>query len=425
MPSKDRSYLEESLPALGRYQLMWSLGVLTLVSFLNYMDRMVLAVLLHPIGLELHLNDTQLGLLSGLAFAALYATLGIPLARMADRRSRVRLLAVCLALWSAMTAVTGLSRSFGQLFLARIGVGIGEAGCVPAAHSLIGSYFSSRQRPMAVSVFQAGALAGVSAGLLLTGLLADHFGWRAALIILGVSGLPAVLLVLTLKEPVRSAATAFAESTGATIRGLLSRRAFVHLAIAIAIGGFANYGIAQWAPSFYVRSFGLSLSQVGLYVGAAAAIGGIGGVITGGLVAEHLIARDERWEIWLPGMVYALAAPLYAITFLSTTFEIALASSLAANFAVSAGGGVALSSIQSLAEVNRRAMAVAMVLFLSSFLGLGLGPLCVGLLSDALQPAFGQESLRYALLASTSTLLWASTHFALSSRSYTFDRGNM
>ena len=205
----------------------YGLALLTFVSFFNYMDRMVLAVLLQPIKHELGLSDSQLGLLGGLAFAALYATLGLPLARVADRRPRVVILSVCLALWSVMTAATGLARSFLQLFLARMGVGVGEAGCVPSAHSLIGDLFPPERRAFAISVFQAGGIAGLSAGLITTGVIADQFGWRAALAVVGLPGLVlAVVIATTLSEPQRRKAAGpvlTSESAMTAIVGLLRR----------------------------------------------------------------------------------------------------------------------------------------------------------------------------------------------------------
>ena len=386
---------------------------------------MVLAVLLEPIKAELHLSDGQLGLLSGLAFAMLYAILGIPLARLADRASRVKLLAVCLVLWSVMTAATGFAKNFPQLFLARMGVGLGEAGCVPAAHSLIGDYFPPEKRALGISFFQAGGLAGLSAGLLITGVLADHFGWRAALMIVGLSGVPLAILVLfTMREPARRGHVQAApdEPAFTAIAALLRRPALRHLVMALSIGAFGTYGITQWLPAFFMRSHGLSLTQIGVWSGTAAGIGGILGVMCGGLGATRLIPRDARWELWLPAIAYGGSAPLYALVFLSPTPVIAIVIKVFATFLAASGGGVALSAIQSFAEPNRRATAIALVLFLSSLLGLGLGPLLVGLASDALAPQFGKESLRYALLMSTAALLWAGLHFYLSSRRASQDR---
>lgn len=403
----------------------YAIAILTAVSFFNYMDRMVLAVLLEPIKAELGLTDGQLGLLSGLAFAAFYATLGIPLARLADRSSRVRLLAACLALWSVMTAATGLARTFGQLFLARVGVGVGEAGCVPAAHSLIGDYLPPARRALGISIFQAGGLAGLSAGLVITGLLADHYGWRAALWIVGLMGTPLALIILfTMKEPPRRGhvAEAAGEPARVAIGALLRRPALRHLVLALSIGAFGTYGLTQWVPAFFIRIHGLSLTQIGLFSGTASGLGGICGVMLGGWLAMRLIPRDPRWELWLPAIAYGGSAPLYAAVFLAPSPWLAIGIKLFATFLAASGGGVALSAIQSFAEPHRRATAISLTLFLSSLLGLGLGPWLVGEASDALAPAFGKESLRYALLMSTGALVWAGLHFLLSARRAVRDR---
>lgn len=409
---------------VSRSTVWWSITLLTLVSFFNYMDRMVLAVLLEPIKHELHLSDAQLGLLSGLAFALLYAVLGIPLARYADRASRVRLLAACLGLWTLMTAATGLARSFPQLFLARMGVGIGEAGCVPAAHSLIGDYLPPERRALGISIFQAGGLAGLSAGLMITGFLADALGWRTALMVVGLSGIPLSLLIfMTLPEPLRRGHDAsVVEPAKAAISGLLRRPALRHLVLAISIGGFGTYGITQWLAAFFIRVHGLSLSQIGLWSGLSSGGGAILGVLCGGVIAARLIARDRRWELWVPAIAYAGSAPLYMIVFASPSPWVAIGVKFFATFLAASGGGVALSAIQSFAEPHRRATAVALVLFLTSLLGLGLGPLAVGLLSDALAPSLGKESLRVALLASTGALVWAGIHFWLAARTSVRDQ---
>lgn len=409
----------------SRLGVIWAVGLLTLVSFFNYMDRMVLAVLLEPIKHELGLSDSQLGLLTGLAFALLYATLGLPLARFADRASRVKLLAVCLGLWTLMTAATGLARTFPQLFLARMGVGVGEAGCVPAAHSLIGDYLPPERRAMGISFFQAGGLAGLSAGLMLTGILADHFGWRIALMVVGLSGAPLALLILaTLREPPRRGhvATATQEPGLVAVAALLKRPALLHLVLALSIGGFGTYGISQWLATFFIRVHGLSLTQIGVWSGVSSGVGGVLGVLAGGVIATRLLARDRRWELWIPAIAYGGSAPLYALVFLSPSPWFAIGVKFFAALLSASGGGVALSAIQSFAEPNRRATAIALVLFLSALLGLGLGPLAVGMMSDAFAPILGKESLRYALLISTAALVWAGLHFWLASRTAERDR---
>lgn len=395
----------------------YGLALLFLVSFFNYLDRMVIAVLVEPIKRDLGLSDTQLGLVSGLAFALLYATCGIPLARIADQRSRKWLLTICLAIWSMMTALTGLARNFTELFAARMAVGVGEAGCVPASHSMIGDMFPPERRALAVGIFQAGGLIGLSVGLAAAGMAAEVFGWRKALIGVGLLGLPlALLMALTLREPERQHAAFERESAAAALVALARSRPLVHLVIGIAIGSFATYGMAQWLPAFFIRSHGLSLTGVGFYGGVTAGVGGVMGTLAGGWAMLHLRPRDQRWELWLPACGYLGCIPFYLTAFWVESAVLAYGIKFFGIFIAAAGGGVALAAIQTFAEPHRRATAVAVMMFLSSLIGLGLGPAAVGAISDALASRFGTESLRYALMISTAFLAWAGLHFASAAR---------
>jgi predicted MFS family arabinose efflux permease len=394
-------------------QARYGLALLTALSFFNYLDRMVMAVLVEPIKRDLHLSDTQMGLVAGFAFALLYALAGLPIARLADRSSRVKLVSACLVVWSAMTALTGFARSFLELFAARMAVGIGEAGCVPASHSLLGDLFPPRHRALAIGIFQAGGLVGMSFGLALAGWLAQTYGWRTALMVSGFAGIPlALLMILTMREPVRTGPPVDAsESTLAATAILFRRRAFVHLVIGLSVGAFATYGMSQWISAFYVRSHGLTLAAVGLWGGIAGGGGGIAGAIAGGAAMTRLRERDARWEQWFPMMTYALSGPVYAAGFLVASSQLAFVLQFVATFIAASGGAVALASLQSFAEPHRRATAVAIMLMLSSLIGLGAGPTAVGMISDLLAPATGSDSLRYALALSTVILLWAAFHF--------------
>lgn len=404
----------------------YGLALLFLVSLFNYLDRMVIAVMVEPMKADLGLTDTQLGLVSGLAFALLYATCGIPLARFADQGSRKWLLTICLTMWSAMTAVTGLARNFTELFIARMAVGVGEAGCVPASHSMIGDMFPPERRALAVGVFQAGGLIGLSVGLAAAGMAAEAYGWRAALIGVGMLGLPlAILMAFTMREPPRKQSDAKRESASQALAALAGSRPLVHLVIGIAIGSFATYGMAQWLPAFFIRSHGLSLTEVGFYGGVTAGAGGVLGTLLGGWAMVHLRPRDARWELWLPAFCYLGCIPFYLLAFWVDSAILAYGIKFGAIFIAAAGGGVALAAIQSYAAPHRRATAVAVMMFLSSLIGLGLGPAAVGAVSDALVGQFGKESLRYALMLSTVFLGWAGFHFLGAARaaSNNTDRG--
>lgn len=411
-----------SIPASSWY----TLAVLTAVSLFAHMDRLGVTILMQDIKTDLGVSDQKLGMLSGLAFALFYSTMGVPLARLADRGSRVRLLSACLMLWTVMTAASGMARTFAQLFVARMGVGVGEAGCIPTAHSLIGDLFPRRRRALAISIFSAGGSIGTSGGMLLVGVLGQELGWRTALQIVGLSGVPLALLIyFTVREPVRRLdGETQKEPAGTALRALLRRPAFLHLVAAYGIGSICTFGVAQWAPTFLIRSFGLSMVEVGAWSGLATVTGGVLGMLTGGLAATVLMPRDPRWELWIPAIAYACCAPVYALMFLSHTPFLALVMKAGGNFFAALGAGVAFSAVQSFSESNRRATAVALFYLVTSLLGLGLGPYLIGLASDLLEPRFGVESLRYALFLSCGVLLWSIVHFLLAVRSSARDRVN-
>jgi predicted MFS family arabinose efflux permease len=389
-----------------------------------YGDRMALAILQEQIKADLHASDAQMGLLLGLAFVLFYSVLGIPLARFADRAPRPLMLAVCLAIWSLMTGACGLARSFPQLFLARMGVGVGEAGCVPPAHSLIGELFPRDKRAFAIGVFQSGATIGISLGMAVAGLLGELYGWRTAFMAIGLAGLPiSVLLILTVRDSrTATVVSERGESARQALAILFRRRAFVHLLLAYSVGSLSSFGIMQWLPSFLIRSFGMNMSAVGAWVGLASLVSGVSGLLTGGMVVAGLMKRDPRWELWLPAAAMGLSAPMFVLMILSHHVWLTIMLKMVANFLGAIGSGVALASIQSFAEPHRRATAVSLVLFTSALLGQGLGPYLIGAVSDLLAPAFGRESLRYALLLSCAMLVWSVVHYLLAARTSERDR---
>jgi MFS family permease len=338
----------------------------------------------------------------------------------------VKLISFCLAIWSLMTTLTGLARTFPQLFLTRMGVGIGEAGCTPPAHSVIGDYFPREKRALAISLFSTGSALGLGAGLFLVGTLAEHHGWRVSLQVIGAAGLPLALLAfLTLREPPRPQLAGDARETILqSVGGLLHRPAFFHLAFAIAIGSIATQGFGQWAPTFLIRSFGMGMAETGAWVGGITEGAAVIGMLAGGFLATRLVPRDSRWELWLPGIATLIQTPLFVLLFLSPTPWLALTLKALTAISGAFAAGIAIAAVQSFAEPHRRATAVSLVMFLQSLLGTGAGPYLVGVLSDMLAPRFGQESLRYALLLSSVMLVWATTHFLLASRSALKDRVN-
>lgn len=409
-------------PKGGRAAQAWyGLALLSLVSFFNYLDRMVVAVLIEPIKLDLDLSDTQMGLVGGLAFALFYSICGLPLARLADRANRVNLLSVCLAGWSLATAATGYAASFWQLFAARVAVGVGEAGCVPTSHSMIGDMFPPAKRTLAVGIFQAGGLLGLSAGMAVAGWLAEIWGWRQAIIVVGLSGIPLALLFwLTVREPVRGTVTigeSQREPWSDALAALLARPALRNVVLGLSIGAFATYGTGQWAAAFFMRSHGLTVAEAGVYGAIIAGGSAVLGTLCSGLVMMALHPRDIRWETWLPAICYALCTPLFVLMFLADTLVVALACQFVGTFLGAIGGTVAITSIQSFAEPHRRATAVALMVMLSSLIGLGLGPLAVGMISDALTPLHGADALGMALAIASAFLGVAAVLFAIASRS--------
>ena len=401
----------------------YAVGVLTVVYIFNFTDRQILSILMTPIKQEMLLTDTQLGFLSGIAFAIFYATLGIPIARLADRNSRVNIISVCLAIWSLMTALSGLAANFWQLLAARIGVGVGEAGGLPPSHALIADYVPVERRATALGIFTLGVPIGLMMGYLLGGWIAQHYGWRAAFFTVGIPGLLlAVLLRLTVDEPLRGhsqrdgQAVDIQPSVKQVLKYLWRLVTYRHIAAAAALQGFAGYGIIQWMPSFLHRSHHLTSSEIGFWLAMVIGIGGAIGTVAGGWLADRLGRRDMRWQMWLAAIGAFAGAPFAFGIYLSDSVVIALASLFIPVIFVNSYLPTIFSVTQTLAPVRMRAMASAIMLFILNIIGLGMGPQVMGILSDLLRPAFGEQSLRYAMLIGSITYLWAALHFYMASR---------
>lgn len=384
------------------------LWLLLIVYIFNFLDRQIVNILAEPIKTHLGLSDTQLGLLAGPAFAFFYALLGIPIARYADRQgtNRVRLIAAALAVWSAMTAVCGLAQNFVQLLLARIGVGVGEAGCTPAAHSLISDSVAPEKRSSAIAFYGMGVPIGSLLGLMIGGIVKDLYGWRVALMLVGAPGLLLALVVLVfLHEPRHSrnpeaAATAAAAvplSTRAALREIFSSRAFVYILIASSVVAFLGYGKALWTISFFIRSHGLSTTEAGLSMAVVLGLAGVLGTWLGGKMADKYGARDKRHLLTFPAYGMAVAAPMLFLGYYMEDWRIAVALLIVPTVLNLAYYGPAYGCVQGLVEPRARALAASIMLFGQNLIGLGLGPFLFGVLSDALQPVAGQESVRWVL----------------------------
>jgi MFS family permease len=404
----------------------YGLLMLSAINCFAYMDRIGLSILMELIKHDLHLTDAQLGMISGFAFALFNVMFGLPLAWVADRYSRVKLISVCLAVWSAMTAVTGFARNYPQLFFARAGVGIGEAGCHPPAQSLIGDYFPRNKRALGIGLFNAGASVGVAGGVALIGYLGESLGWRASMQIVGVAGVPLALLAFfTLKEPPRPVVEKEdRESAVRTVCVLFKRRGFTHLIFGYSIALVATQGFSIWAPTFLMRSFGMGMGEVGAWIGGITASCAVVGVITGGLLVAWLLPRDPRWELWIPTIGALICLPSFLVMVLSPSATLVLLMKAFNTFFGAIGSSVAIASVQSFAEPRRRATAIAIAAIMASLLGTGAGPYVIGVASTVLEPTFGKESLRYALLLTPAFLAWAIVHYALAAHYSLRDRVN-
>jgi predicted MFS family arabinose efflux permease len=393
------------------------LALLSLINFLNYVDRISLSLLLEPIKNDLVLSDGQMGLLSGVAFSLFYALLGIPIARIADRGGKSWLLPVCVLLWSLMTLASGLATSFAALFLARMLVGVGEAGCAPTSFSIIAENFGLARRPVAISIFQAGGLFGVAIGMLTAGFVAQAFGWRTAMMLVGAAGIPVALLArLVLRNVAEERNLAARPSALRDIAELLAQRSFRSIAFGIALAAFGSYSVLQWLPAFFMRVHHLSVGTVGLLMALSTGGGGIVGMLGGGFGSRKLLARDVRWDLRLPAISYAVSAPLFLAMIMTSNTTAAIVLNFAATAVSAAGGGIALAALQRFTGETRRATANALMLMLSAIFGVGLGPLFVGYVSDFAAPHFGAESLRLALALSTLSFGLAALNFMRAAR---------
>ncbi|WP_341713540.1 MFS transporter [Erythrobacter sp.] len=387
-----------------------TLWILLIVYIFNFIDRQIVNILAEPIAKDLKLSDTQIGLMTGLAFALFYTVLGLPIARYADRpgTSRPRLIAVALAIWSAMTALCGLAQNFVQLLLARIGVGVGEAGCTPAAHSLISDLVPKERRASALGFYALGIPIGTVLGMIIGGQLVDILGWRQAFMIVGLPGVAmAVIVWFVLKDPrhraQQSSVTHPADLPARdALRSIFSSRALVLLLIAASSAAFLSYGKVTWATIFFQRTHGLTPGQVGLYFGIVNGAGGILGTWLSGKIADRYGATKRQHVLTAAAIGMLLVAPTAILGYAAGDWRIALFLLFFPTFLGSLYYGPTYSSVQGLVTPQARAMASAVLLFFQNLIGLGLGPLLFGMLSDVLKPSLGDDSVRWVLYIAAS-----------------------
>ncbi len=406
------------------------LFLLTAVYLINFVDRQIISILLPFIKDEFQVSDTWLGLLSGLAFGLFYATLGIPIARYADKHSRKTIISVSLALFSFMTVLCGLATQFWHLFLARMGVGVGEAGTSPPSHSIIADLYKPEERATAMGIFALGVPLGIMVGFFAGGQIAAAFDWRIAFIAAGLPGLVLALIVyFTLRDPPRGLADnrhhedVEQPPLGEVVRILISRSSFVHICFGAALSALVGYGVAQWVPSYLVRTHQMDIGTVGLVLAMIFGVFGGIGTFFGGYLADKLAQRDIRWTMWLPALGVTVSTPFALFFYLSDLVVLGILAFLVPATLSAIFLAPALAICQSLVPTAMRATTSAVFLFITNIVGLGLGPLAIGALSDFLLPAAGDAStaLRWSLALVSLIGLWSALHMYLASRSLKAD----
>jgi predicted MFS family arabinose efflux permease len=385
------------------------LGLLLIAYIFNFLDRQILGILAGPIIKDLKLSDTQFGLLSGPPFALFYSVLGIPFAYVADRTSRSRVIAGALALWSGFTALCGTAAGFGQLFLFRIGVGIGEAGGVAPSYALIADYFPPQRRARALATFSLGIPLGSTAGTLIGAYLASWISWRAAFVAMGIAGiLLAPIMFLFVEDPSSTVDTGERNvSVWRVISLLAHKRAFWLLAFAASFSSLAGYGLLIWTPSVFERSFGLGLIERAQFVGSLLLIGGSAGVFAGGWFADQLGQGDRGWYAKLPAIAWLITVPTFAAGLFAPNLWAAWPLLLIPNALNILWLGPITTAVQHLVARPMRATASAFFLLINNLIGLGVGPLLMGRLSDALKATYGTDALRDAAVACLAFYLLA------------------
>lgn len=416
----------------------WVLFILVVVYTFNFIDRQIVGILAVPIKEDLALSDTELSLMGGLAFALFYTFLGIPIAILADRWNRTWIMTIALASWSAMTAACGVTQNFLQLFLARLGVGVGEAGGVAPAYSLISDYFRPAERARALAIYSFGIPIGSAAGILLGGVLTSYFGWREAFLIVGGAGLLiAPIFRLTMREPIRggldlSGPTKTRAKVVDVVRTLASKPSFWGLSLGAASSSMMGYGLIFWLPSFFVRSFGGALPEffawmpaalippnpgpllyASYFYGAILLIGGVAGIALGGALADRFGRRRKAAYALVPAAAFIATLPFFLVGVLSPSLEIAFPAFLALQALSLVWLGPVIAAFQHLVPANMRATASAVFLFVNNLIGIGLGNLAIGALSDAMTERHGDEALRYAILSGTGFYVLAAALFLI------------
>jgi predicted MFS family arabinose efflux permease len=373
------------------------LALLLLAYILNFLDRQMLGILAQPIKADLHLSDAQFGAIGGVAFALLYSALGIPLAYLADKTSRSAVVAGSLAVWSGFTALCGIAGGFGQLFLYRVGVGVGEAGGVAPAVALISDYFPPERRARAMAIYYLGVPIGLAGGTFIGAFIAHAVSWRAAFLVMGIAGLVlAPVLRLLVRDPVRTSGSRERAPLGQVFPILARKPAFWLLSFAASASSVCGYGLALWTPSVMMRSFGLDLLSTGKFLASLLLVGGCVGVFAGGWLADRLGGRDRGWYAKLPAIAWLLSIPAWGFGLFAPNLWVAWPLLLAGNAVNILWLSPVTTAVQHLVPRAMRSTAAASFLLINNLIGLGVGPWLMGRISDALKGTYGADALRDA-----------------------------
>jgi MFS family permease len=442
------------------------LAILVMVYTSNFIDRTIIGTLGQAIKVDLNIADWQLGVLGGLAFALLYTALGIPIARLAEKNSRVNIITICLVIWSGFTALCGTATNFLQLLLFRVGVGIGEAGCSPPAHSLISDYYPPKQRASALAVYSFGIPLGTMIGAVAGGWLVQHMGWRIAFFIVGAPGLIIALIVkLVIKEPPRGHSEEAGGVAEATMQGqapsliavtkrLFRSASFRHMTAGVTLASFASYGSGFFAQPYFIRNFDLSYTQVGLIYGLIGGISSGAGTLIGGFLTDWVGKRDGKWYALVPAIGLAIAMPLYLAVYSNPSWTIAAALMILPGVFHYTYLGPTFGVMHNLVEPRMRATATAVLFFVLNLIALGFGPPFTGFVIDLFtQHLFAAQGLgdflalcpggkaavgasleigaacksasamgtRYGMLVTILIYGWAALHYLLGSRTLAAD----
>jgi MFS family permease len=401
-------------------QRRYLLALLAALSACNFLDQQIMAIVLEPVRREFALSDIQLGLLSGLAFSALYTTLSIPAGIWGVNHSRRNLIALAATVWGTMTVLCGFAQSYWHLLLARLGVGVGESGGAPPSQAMISDLYPPQERATALAILAAGVNAGIFFAFLVGGFVAHRYGWRVAFIVAGIPPiLLAILLRFTVREPPRVTGPNRLPSmalVGATVRAIWTDRSLRQLCFASTLTMAVGYGAIAWIPSFLLRSHGLDVATVGAYLAIIVGIGGGLGTYLGGFFSDRLRRRDVRWSLWLVAAVFVLARPFSMGFYLVDSMVVALLLFLLPAMVGAIHMGPSFAVLHDRIDPSLRPISSAVLLLILNFIGLGLGPLIVGGLSQWVFASAGEHSLRYALATIQLIGIWGAVHYYLAGK---------